>query len=51
MDINAMIEPILKFFSEGIGAVIASIAKAIYQALYPANAPAATTDLAANPPR
>ena len=43
MDFNAIIEPAIKFFSTGIGAMIAEFARAIYNALYPANAGAATT--------
>ena len=38
MDFNAIIEPAIKFFSTGIGAMIAEFARAIYNALYPANA-------------
>lgn len=44
MNLDAVLEPILKFFSDGIGAIIANIAKAIYHFLYPANADAATTN-------
>lgn len=42
MDFNAIINPVLEFFSEGIGEVIANILKALYAVLYPANSDAAT---------
>lgn len=41
MDLNALLEPVVTFFSEGIGAVIRDIATFIYELLYPANAEAA----------
>ncbi|MDY5785021.1 MULTISPECIES: hypothetical protein [unclassified Corynebacterium] len=41
MDLAAILEPMITFFSEGIGAIIADIARAIYAVLYPANADAA----------
>ena len=50
MDFNAIIEPAIKFFSTGIGAMIAEFARAIYNALYPANAGAATTETSAVTP-
>ena len=50
MDFNAIIEPAIKFFSTGIGAMIADFARAIYNALYPANAGAATTQPSAVTP-
>ena len=50
MDFNAIIEPAIKFFSTGIGAMIADFARAIYNALYPANAGAATTQTSAVTP-
>ncbi|AIT90135.1 MULTISPECIES: hypothetical protein [Corynebacterium] len=42
MDINAILLPVMDFFSQGIGRVIANILQAIYSFFYPANAPAAT---------
>lgn len=42
MDLGTLIEPILAFFSQGVGKAIADALKFLYQLLYPANAPAAT---------
>ncbi|WP_169332002.1 hypothetical protein [Corynebacterium caspium] len=42
MDLEALLKPLIEFFSSGIGAVIANIVKALYAVLYPANAEAAT---------
>ncbi|MCQ9343054.1 hypothetical protein [Corynebacterium kozikiae] len=41
MDLNALLQPVVDFFSQGIGAVIARMLQAIFMVLYPANAPAA----------
>ncbi len=41
MDFAALLEPVIKFFSEGIGKIIADVARAVYEFLYPSNAPAA----------
>lgn len=41
MDLDALLEPIQKFFGEGIGKLIADFASLLYQLLYPANAEAA----------
>ncbi|WP_291313874.1 hypothetical protein [Corynebacterium sp. UBA2622] len=41
MDFNAILEPVIKFFSEGIGKVIADVLRTVYEFLYPSNAPAA----------
>ncbi|SDS76492.1 hypothetical protein [Corynebacterium timonense] len=41
MDFAALLEPLIRFFSEGIGKVIADVARALYAILYPANAEAA----------
>lgn len=46
MDFNAIITPILEFFSTGVGKVIADILKALYNVFFPANAPAASVDAA-----
>ncbi|WP_168707206.1 hypothetical protein [Corynebacterium endometrii] len=43
MDLNALLAPVIDFFSDGIGAVIAQIAEVVYSILFPANADAATT--------
>lgn len=43
MDFNALLEPIVAFFSDGIGAVIAQIGEFFYNVLFPANAEAAHT--------
>ncbi|APT93455.1 hypothetical protein CPHO_11755 [Corynebacterium phocae] len=40
MDFNAFLEPVIAFFSDGIGAVLANIARLFYELLYPANAEA-----------
>ncbi|WBT08656.1 hypothetical protein PAB09_12475 [Corynebacterium sp. SCR221107] len=42
MDINAILNPILEFFSTGVGAMIADFLKVVYALLYPANAEAAS---------
>ncbi len=42
MDLGAMVEPLVGFFSQGIGKAIMEFLNVIYQILYPANAPAAT---------
>ncbi|WP_165603583.1 hypothetical protein [Corynebacterium sp. Marseille-P4321] len=42
MDLAALIEPILAFFSQGIGKAIADALTFLYHLLFPANAPAAT---------
>lgn len=42
MDLGALVEPLVAFFSEGIGKTIMDILSVIYQVLFPANAPAAT---------
>lgn len=42
MDINAILNPILEFFSAGVGAMIADFVKVVYALLYPANAEAAS---------
>ncbi|QPK79052.1 hypothetical protein G7Y31_11240 [Corynebacterium lizhenjunii] len=41
MDFNALLEPLINFFSHGIGAVIAQIGQFLYGLLYPSNAEAA----------
>ncbi|WP_288833202.1 hypothetical protein [uncultured Corynebacterium sp.] len=38
MDFAALLEPAIKFFSEGVGKVIADFARMLYEILYPANA-------------
>ncbi|WP_293771613.1 hypothetical protein [uncultured Corynebacterium sp.] len=43
MDFNALLEPFIAFFSDGIGAVIAQVAEALYHILFPANSEAAHT--------
>ncbi|MCS4536478.1 hypothetical protein [Corynebacterium sp. HS2168-gen11] len=45
MDFNAIITPILEFFSTGVGKLIAGIFKALYSVFFPANAPAASVDV------
>lgn len=42
MNFDAILEPAIAFSSDGIGAVLAELAKALYHVLYPANAEAAT---------
>lgn len=42
MDLGALVEPLIAFFSDGIGKAIADALRLIYNVLYPANAPAAT---------
>lgn len=41
MDLNSLLEPVIAFFSDGIGAVIRDVLVALYEILYPANAEAA----------
>lgn len=41
MDIEALLKPLIDFFSTGIGALIADLARVVYGILYPANAEAA----------
>ncbi|WJY69039.1 hypothetical protein [Corynebacterium auris] len=41
MDFAALLEPVIRFFSEGIGKVIADAARFLYAIFYPANAEAA----------
>lgn len=41
MDLAAVLEPVLAFFRDGIGKVIADVFTFIYQLLYPANAESA----------
>ena len=50
MDFNASMEPAIKVLSTGIGARIAEFARPMYNALYPANAGAATTETSAVTP-
>ena len=38
MDFAALLEPAVKFFSEGVGKVIANFVWMLYEILYPANA-------------
>lgn len=42
MDLGALVEPLMGFFSQGIGKAIADALTLFYNLLYPANAPAAT---------
>ncbi|WCZ39866.1 hypothetical protein [Corynebacterium jeddahense] len=42
MDLSALIEPVVAFFSQGIGKTIADVLTLVYEVLFPANAPAAT---------
>lgn len=42
MNLDDLIGPAIEFFSHGIGAILADVAKFIYALLYPANAEAAT---------
>lgn len=37
MDIGAMLQPVLAFFNEGIGKVIADVLRALYETFFPAN--------------
>ncbi|MEX3517950.1 hypothetical protein VVR26_10975 [Corynebacterium camporealensis] len=41
MDLNSLLEPVIAFSSDGIGAVIRDVLVALYEILYPANAEAA----------
>lgn len=41
MNLDAILQPVIDFFSEGIGAVLRDIAEAVYMFLFPANAEAA----------
>ncbi|SDL99148.1 hypothetical protein SAMN04488535_1490 [Corynebacterium mycetoides] len=41
MDFNALLAPVIAFFSEGIGKAIFDFAQMLYSILYPANAEAA----------
>lgn len=43
MDFNALLEPFVAFFSDGIGAVIARIGEFFYSVFFPANSEAAHT--------
>lgn len=43
MDFDFLLAPVIEFFSNGIGAVIAQIAEFLYSVFFPANADAATT--------
>ncbi|KXU17281.1 MULTISPECIES: hypothetical protein [Corynebacterium] len=43
MDFDSLLAPVIEFFSNGIGAVIAQIAEFLYSVFFPANAGAATT--------
>lgn len=46
MDIGAMLDPLVQFFSEGIGKMIADAMTVLYELLYPANAePAAPVEI------
>ncbi|WP_179129623.1 hypothetical protein [Corynebacterium pacaense] len=40
MDFNAIINPIIEFFSTGVGQIIAQWARVIFDLIYPANADA-----------
>lgn len=42
MNFGALVEPLVAFFSDGIGKTIMDVLSVIYQVLFPANAPAAT---------
>lgn len=42
MDFNAILAPVVEFFSDGIGAIIADFFEILYNIFYPANAEAAT---------
>ncbi|MCS4490070.1 hypothetical protein N7326_07025 [Corynebacterium sp. ES2794-CONJ1] len=44
MDMNALLEPLMKFLATDIGKIIETIVKVFYAVFYPANAPAATLD-------
>lgn len=42
MDFNSLIEPVVAFFSEGIGAVIRTVLEFVYTVMFPSNSEAAT---------
>ena len=42
MDLGALVEPLVAFFSQGAGKAFLDLLTVIYRVLYPANAPAAT---------
>lgn len=42
MDLGALVEPLVAFFSQGIGKQVLDFLSVIYEVLFPANAPAAT---------
>lgn len=42
MDLASLVDPLVGFFSNGIGKVIMDVLTFLYELLYPANAPAAT---------
>ncbi|EIK55399.1 hypothetical protein ACQXZL_04405 [Corynebacterium diphtheriae] len=42
MNIDAIVNPLMDFFSHGIGQVIARVLQFLYTFMYPSNAPAAT---------
>ncbi|QNE90355.1 hypothetical protein H0194_05140 [Corynebacterium incognita] len=42
MNFNEILEPVIEFFSHGIGAIIAEVAKFLYHFAYPSNAEGAT---------
>ena len=41
MDLNAILDPIVAFFSEGIGKIISDVLRTLYSVFYPANSEAA----------
>lgn len=43
MNIDAMLEALTKFFSEGFGLMVADFLRTVFDFLYPANAEAAST--------
>ncbi|MDK8496564.1 hypothetical protein [Corynebacterium marquesiae] len=44
MDFNSLIEPVVAFFSEGIGAVIRNVLEFVYTVMFPSNSEAATVN-------
>lgn len=42
MNFDEILAPLIEFFSEGIGAIIAQVGEFLYDLLYPSNADAAT---------
>ena len=44
MDFNSLIEPVVAFFSEGIGAVIRTVLEFVYTVMFPSNSEAATVN-------